>query len=786
MDIWFLGADIPLTKTITATSKEPYPNVKNFTSYHETVTTTSELFKAVQKHAAEDRCLLKGKLSRPLVNESRAGGTRTDDHTTWVCLDFDRFETPNIDDQLKAMGVGNVSYVLQYSSSHGLSENEGTISAHVFMLLDQAYPAPVLKAWLMEQNLTHFRDELRLARCKNTLSWPLDITTCQNDKLLYIAPPEFKGRKDPIKPSERIQFIKRKIDKIPANIIGERHIEALRKDEREVLNILRKAEGLEARRARTVWVGEKEVISKPTTGTVTGIKDCGEWVRLNINGGDSWAYCHPADNFELLYDFKTDYWYKTKEFLPGYYSDCKSAEQTHNSTPTDEGDLVLAFRDLATAHYYNGLWNPETKNLTLHRARNETQLDHWMRSHGRTIGDFIPIWEMEYNPRENWQVDPDEHRINTFMLSEYMKVQAKAHDFEKKCPKIAEIMQHMLGSRDTKCELFQHFMNWFACVFQRRHKPLTAWVLHGVEGTGKGSFANIIAGSLLGISNYTPVMADNLEDGFNSFLEGKLMIFVDEVDVNDFKEKGRVAAKLRNYITEPDITIRGMQSVARKVANYTSFIFSSNQPQPVRIPKTDRRYNVGNFQSEKLQPFDRKNVEAELMAFAEYLTNYKVDVRKADTVLDTEERRRIQSLDVKSSTQTIDAILHGDLGHLYGLKPDMTLIHETGIVNTFTMLAQSYTLLIDRILADFIEKGENKLMRDELRLILEYCVGKVPDTPNKFTSYLNHHGVETRRMRRDGQLIYGLEIPWVVEDWLMEEYERTSTGKSSKRIRRVK
>ena len=180
----FLEAAVPLTKTITPTHKLPYPLVKNFTSHAEEITTPVEFFKAVQKHAAKNHCLLKGALTRPLTNEPRANTTRSNDETQWVCLDFDRFETHDIEEQLAAMDLGDVSYVLQYSASHGLPENEGTVSAHVFMLLDTPVQAPALKSWLMGQNLSLFRDELRLSRDKNQLSWPLDITTCQNDKLL--------------------------------------------------------------------------------------------------------------------------------------------------------------------------------------------------------------------------------------------------------------------------------------------------------------------------------------------------------------------------------------------------------------------------------------------------------------------------------------------------------------------------------------------------------------------------------------------------------------------------
>lgn len=777
--LYFLEAAVPLTKTITPTHKLPYPLVKNFTSHAEEVTTPVEFFKAVQKHAAKNHCLLKGTITRPLTNEPRANTTRSNDETEWVCLDFDRFETHNIEEQLAAMDLGDVSYVLQYSASHGLPENEGTVSAHVFMLLSEAVQAPALKSWLMGQNLSLFRDELRLSRDKNQLSWPLDITTCQNDKLLYIAKPVFKGCEDPLEAS-RIQFITKPLPTIPVERLAERHMDALKNEARDALNKLRKAEGLKPRIAGTSWVSGKEVLNKPTVASVTGIKDTGDWIRLNLNGGDSWAYCHPKENFELIYDFKSDSWYKTKELLPEYYQDLKSQQEELNATPTEEGDLILAFRDLRTASYFNGFWNPGERKLELYPAKNETQLDHWMRSHGRTIGDFIPVWDMSYNPREDWTVDEEAHRINTFQTTPYFYVEPQSND---KWPTILKIICHMLGEdKAERTELVEHFLNWFAAIFQREFKPLTAFVCHGNEGTGKGYFANKIAAVLLGHTNFTSKTVGDIEDTFNAFLANKLFCFVDEVDVDDFREKGRVTARLRNWITEPTFSIRDMRKVAADMPNYVSFLFSSNRPQPVFIPQSDRRYNVGNFQAQKLPRPDDNAVENELMLFAEFLAAYKVNRDKANTPLHTEERQNIQNISLTSAEETARTIINGDLGSLWLARTDERLLRESGVVNAVTQNAQAYNVLIDRLIQEALVDTNGVITRDELLVLFQYNVGGVPTSPNKFTSFLRHKSITTKRLRKNGELVYGMEVKWKLEDWFMEELR----GQKQTKMRRVK
>lgn len=122
MQIYFLGASrpaIPLTKTISPRGKDAYPLTKYFTSYEEEITSSLDLFNAIKTHAAQGHCLIKGNLSRPLIDEERRGATATDDATQYICLDFDRHETDDINDDLARMGLGNINYVLQYSASHG-------------------------------------------------------------------------------------------------------------------------------------------------------------------------------------------------------------------------------------------------------------------------------------------------------------------------------------------------------------------------------------------------------------------------------------------------------------------------------------------------------------------------------------------------------------------------------------------------------------------------------------------------------------------------------------------
>jgi len=767
----FLGAAIPLTKTFYPDgTKDSYPMVKNFTSYTEPVDTLKEFHSALVKHSKAQHCLLKGKLLRNLNDESRAGSTRTDDTTQWLCLDFDRHTTPDLDETLVKLGLGDISYVIQYSASHGLDGTMGTVSAHVFMLMDQELPAPMLKAWLMGLNLTHLRYDMHLSRTKTQISWPLDISTCQNDKLLYIAPPVFKNPlKDPLR--ARIKLVTRKLDKLPVTLIGEPNINVMKDQARKELNRHRGMEALPARTAKTSWVGDKEIENKPDVCSVTGIKDAGEWVRLNLNGGDSWAYAHSKANPELLYDFKSDAWYRTKEIVPGYWKELITERREEASTPSEDGDLILAFCDLKTAGYYRGTWNPENQKLDLYKAKDRAQLNDWWMSFGRVPPEFVESWEIMYDPQGDWIVDQDNHRINMFRPSRYMRLGPNKEITPKHFPNIYHMVRHFLGEEGTDTKLSDHFLNWFAVIFQRKDKPITAWVNHGVQGTGKGFFVSKVVTPLFGKENVAEVGIETLEDKFNEWQLNRLFINVNEVDADDFTAKGRVEAKFKMWITDKTLPVRRMRETTSIEYNWGNYLFSSNKRKPVVIAMDDRRYNVGNRQGVKLVPPSEDAVEKELEAFAQWLLAHKADVKLADSIIHTEARAAMQRMGQNSIEETCQAIVDGDFDNFW-----MNMVDEEHLARgtNYNEHERIYNSLIKKMAKRALEEGVRQtITRDELGILLRRCVGNaIPQEPNKLTSLLRQNGIETKQIRHNSKKTYGIHVVWRMSPEIIKEIEQ--------------
>ena len=815
--IHFLSAETTLNKSFWIDSqgelqKSSYPNVKDFTSHDEPITSLRDLYAALTKHAALGHCAIKGRLHRTLNNESRAGSTKSDDATSWICLDLDGapYTTPK-EFMDSVPEFKDTAHIVQYSASYGINGNT-TLSCHIFIMLDGKIPATSLKTWLINKNLTDakLKSGITLSRTGAALHWPLDVTACQNDKLLYIAPPQVgKGVRSILLDSQRIQFITGKNLTLKVkSVTPTRSMEQVKEEERELRNALRKDAKLPAIKSAVKWVGEYEVQPKPGQATITGKKEDRGYVYFNLNGGDSWAYWHPIGNPDLIHNFKGEPSYITKELLPDYYKDCKAQQRVQQAQPTEGGERILAFRDKRTATYWNGTWNPDTHILDLHPAKSELQLNHWMQNHGLPPFEVIPIWDMRFDPQSDIILDDANHVINTYVPTPYFRSNFTQNGSAHNWPLIKRIMKHAI-SGGKEDETFEHWLNWIAVVFQHRVKPRTAWVWHGVEGTGKGMIINSILAKLIGRDYVQSKRASELEEKFNGWMEHALIAFIDEAKIGASERKDIISGDLRNFITEDYVSIRGMNKAAIQVQNYTGLIFSSNESDPVQIKASDRRYNVGHFQTERIkltqQEID-KGIPAELEAFMHYIMTRPASIETAAQAIKNEAHAKLIENNKTSLDVTASQLANGDIMSLWESRMDLNVAFQ--IAGGNANYAEMFDTIMRREVEDLIKypnggsyktrvlskskspvmvTRESKLSREELLVVFEHCVGNMPKTPNKFTSLLKHRNITTERMRsHDGQLTYGLRVEWKAPSTWLAEMEKEFAAQDNKRLRRVK
>lgn len=758
MELTFLSAGEALCKTINADgTMSAYPMVKNFTSHQEQVASLDDFYQALTKHAQRGHCLLKGNLRNALINESRAGATDPAERTEWVCLDVDGASVTTPEQFLKLLGI-TCSAVVQFSNSYGLKPG---LRCHIFIKLDQPQAPELLKLWLQHLNLStpFLENSLQLVKTGNALLWPLDITTCQNDKLLYIAPPTLEPGASQIFQGKRIYKLQGASDKLPfSTIISTLPPPAvIRGKANAKINSLRTAIGLQKRKNWNLELHNGiNYLPSPDEAIVSDCKIERGFVYFNLNGGDSWAYYHPIDNPEFIYNFKGEPPYKTSELLPTYWKQVQSAIRSHSQTATTP--VYLAFREFRTALYYNGIFKPDTQEITLAIAKSEAQLKAFLKQYDQPIPEFIRDWSLIWDPSASLVVDEKKFTVNTFQAS---KIMGKLNDptfvpilKPKIPPTISKVISHVTGNDPGT---FAHMINWLAVIWQKRAMTGTAWVLHGTQGTGKGVLMHHIISPLFGDHNVEAKRAEELESEFTGFFENKFVIFIDEIEVSSSAAQNRVTAKLKNLIVEPTISIRRMYQPAYAAKNYANLIFASNKNQPVEISDDDRRFNVAPYQATPIALSSTDvdvRIPQELEEFAQYLDQYQADIAKARKPLKSAARQAMISV-TKSSVETIcDNIRSGDFEELLNYLPA-----QQSDVNAMSLPRIALYKQFRNTLEDAL-KGETKLTREEIFAILEFTIGGMPQAPAKFTQLIKHKKITLKQVWKNKTNVRGTEVHW--------------------------
>ena len=296
----------------------PYPLVKKFNSNELPISKKGifDLQKILNDAGNKGQCLLKGSLSQPLVNESRAGKTDRTALTQLLVLDIDGIELPklpmfgkkliakNVEDIAEQLinefpnDLRNVSYVAQASASFGFKTDK--VSLHIFMYLNKPYRSKILKNWLEHINFTVplFKEQITLSVTGQSLCLPLDISVADNTKVIFIAPPTFEDNTlDPFKSAkDRMVTVKKKNDVLDLeNQVLGINPETLFQQQQKLKNELRKSNNLDKREAKLTTVNiskqPKEILTNPDKMNIEIANESYQpFINCNVNGGDSGAY----------------------------------------------------------------------------------------------------------------------------------------------------------------------------------------------------------------------------------------------------------------------------------------------------------------------------------------------------------------------------------------------------------------------------------------------------------------------------------------------------------------
>lgn len=790
----------------------PYPHVKSVTSHKYDIQVNDvglkQFEQLLRNHSSLGHCLLKGNLKRDIIDESRAGLADRNALSNLLVLDVDgvrlakqlasskltKSDVMYLANQVIAelpQELHNVSYIVQASASLGLKGDR--TSLHIFMLLDVAMPPKSIKLWLQDANYESdvFSEQLELSVNGQSLKYPLDASVADNSKVIFIAPPTFNNAKEnPFDNDEdRIILVERErssfdLAALMSNISPQRCHEK----SQIIKDKLREQAGFKKKPTKTRLTSidnqTEEVLVNPDKMSITIVDTTSfPYIRCNINGGDSGAYYFNIEKPTYMYNFKDEPIFEIEKADKDFYTSIFDtfADELEK---IGKAEFPIVMRDFDTDTFYAGLFNPNQNQFSDDfplTPIGKVNIEDFFITHGKLSPDFIPDAKVKFMPTSNEpaiNLNKTPYEINTFRRTKYAlspKMPSKPLEFgtakllERTCPLSYRIMQHMLG--DGK-EEFERFINWLAYIFQTRKKTGVSWVLSGTQGTGKGIFYSRILRGLFGTHHAPMRYLQSMEEQFNLYMRDALFLVVDEFHMaSSSSGAGKMADKLKNQITEPTITIRGMRSNQVEIDNYTNFIFLTNRVDAVNIETGDRRYNIAPKQDHKLieaypdtpERLDNNEIEDELWALAGILETFKYDKRLVETPIDNTAKEQMRSVSMSIFDEFCQAIKDGKL----------TFFTDILDINVASVLHSNEIEAAQRIVKSWISQSEDEytvVPMEHLRTIYHVQTEQNPRfSQREFGKRMSRNDLITERKRpfgagRDINPIHGIVIDWQISE----------------------
>jgi len=188
--------------------------------------------------------------------------------------------------------------------------------------------------------------------------------------------------------------------------------------------------------------------------------------------------------------------------------------------------------------------------------------------------DFLPKKEAPQNV------------YNTFTAFEAEKLESNNLNFNDSL--MNKHIKNLCGNNE---ECYNYFLKFLA---QKVQKPTettrTAIVLQSIDGCGKDTFLNWFGNSILGKKFYVNTESIDLIFGrFNGIIQDKVLIVINETSG---KDTFNLSDKIKASITNEKNTIEKKGYEPFINTNCISFIFLSNNKNPVKINENDRRFMV--------------------------------------------------------------------------------------------------------------------------------------------------------------------------------------------------
>lgn len=757
MQLTFLEAAVPLTKKYIKRSdgrydKTSYPLVSKVTSHTAEVEDLAGFSAVLDENARKGFCLHTGSLDVQLEKESRAGHHDKHEERQWIVLDLDGLGYPSIESFISELprAFHDVSYIAQHSASSGLKPG---LNMHLFFMLDRPEGMAMIRDWLKFTNLDtkSLSDQITLTASDKALSFKLDIIANANGRVIYIAPPECEGFDDPVE--NRVELVQKRYNTLRYNFASVSPGELKAKYRAKVDN-LRSSHGMPKLRAKDLYEDRNgtEVLRKDQTDKGR-IHDCqpdsDTIMRCNVDGGDSHAYFYYVKYPQLVRNHKGEPALYMEAIDPNYFQNVALPA----SKALWEKDIQpFVFRNENDDKYYAGLRRGDEITSQPRVIGSPKKMEDYFSQHGGLgVPDPIETWSKEFNPSLAAQWNDDKKIFNTWRQSEYM---ANATFQSQAPPVISKVIYHALGGDD---EAYARFINWVAFIYQKRRKTGTAWLLQGVQGTGKGLLVDYILAPIMGRDYVVKQQARNMKAEFNAWMEHALIVNIDEFNLEDAgREAGAVLQAIKMWVTDENMPIRAMHTESRQVKNFSNFILTTNTHGAIKIDEGDRRMNFGVRQEKQIDisADEVAAIKSELYQFAGYLKSYNVDTKLVTQPLESATKELAKQLSLSTIEEFVRAIDYGNL--------DFFMDAEDARSEDFSLDAD-YKRVLEGFVADAKAGNSSYVSANSMFTAYRVICGCARGTKTlKFKKIMAHKNLAAKRIRIPGEdyQIHGWKIDW--------------------------
>lgn len=322
------------------------------------------------------------------------------------------------------------------------------------------------------------------------------------------------------------------------------------------------------------------------------------------------------------------------------------------------------------------------------------------------------------------------------LSKDYSDYQSKGFDI------IKEIILNLVG-HDEKG--YNYFISWLAYQLQNPATKLsTSIILQGEQGSGKTLLCQIILREIFE-KNFIEISQSQLTSDFNEYILGKQLIVANEVIYNEHKIN--YSQKLKNYVTDPVVTITRKFKEPINVNNFSHWIFCSNNQLPIKIERGDRRFTV--YKSKTLDRgkniFNKliMNFDDEINSFVKYLLEFQVDKEYVNYPYMNSAKKDMLEASSNSIELFIDAI--ESFGGI------------DGMINEYKQKG------FDSLYINLIQNSQSKYISiDSLyKLYLKFCSeAGVRNTygRNGFTSMVKHLGLNVSITKEDNKSVRVVKV----------------------------